>query len=266
MPPTQHPDWVVLDEDTPEPSRPKISVSTPYSWEREKPIQLRGLRAGQRTQLGAGRGPIKQIQKSGHPLNWPLVALALTLGLCIASTAIHHRTRKAGLEANEDSSLVQVAPEDAGVIPRFGHFRLAGPADFDPDAVAWLRNSGQSASGKLPGFYSGSRKSNAYVLIGEGTERRIVILADGGVRYNAEYPVVAVAARVPKEFIQKINWADPSPPEFQGDGLLIVRAADDPASGVILFLQGDVNPLQRESIVLRGHPVDYREVPLGRVP
>lgn len=66
-------------------------------------------------------------------------------------------------------------------------------------------------------------KPIAYILVGQGKDRRVVILADGGLRYNAEYPVVALAARVPKEFVRNINWADPSPPQFQGDSLLVVR-------------------------------------------
>jgi hypothetical protein len=60
---------------------------------------------------------------------------------------------------------------------------------------------GQPVSGKIRGFYSGSRKSNAYILIGQGKGRRGVILGDGGLRYNAEYPVVA-------PFTPRVSQAD----------------------------------------------------------
>jgi hypothetical protein len=83
-------------------------------------------------------------------------------------------------------------------------------------------------------------------------------MAYGQVSYNAEYPVIAAAALIPKELIQKINWADPSPPESDGDGLLIVRAADGPASGVVLFLRG--------TQIVSGNPTDYRQIPLRQAP
>jgi len=149
-----------------------------------------------------------------------------------------------------------VAPEDASRIPRIDRTRLATLEDFDPDAVSWLHDSGQQVSGKISGFYSGSKKSNAYILVGKDNERRVVILAGGQLQYNAEYPRVAIAACVPMELARKIKWADAVPPESDGDGLLLVRAADAPASGVVLFLRG--------SQVLSASPVDYREVRFGQ--
>ena len=128
--------------------------------------------------------------------------------------------------------------------------------DFDPDAISWLRSLDQQPTGKISGFYSGSRKSNAYILVGKDNERRVVILAGGQLQYNAEYPRVAIAACVPMELVHQINWAEASTPESDGDGLIIVRAADAPASSVVLFLRG--------SQVVSASPVDYREVKFGQ--
>jgi hypothetical protein len=149
-----------------------------------------------------------------------------------------------------------VEPEDASRIPRIDRTRLATVGDFDASAVSWLHDSGQPVSGKVSGFYSGSKKSNAYILVGKDNERRVVILAGGQLQYNAEYPRIAIAACVPMELVRKIKWADAAPPESDGDGLLLVRAADAPASGVVLFLRG--------SQVLSASPVDYREVRFGQ--
>jgi hypothetical protein len=144
------------------------------------------------------------------------------------------------------------------MIPGLERSRLATVEDFDSDAVSWLRGFDQQASGKISGAYSGFSESTAYILVGRENERRVVILADGQRRYDAEYPVIALAARVPKGLIQEITWADPSPPEADGDGLLIVRAADAPASGVVLFL--------RRTRVVSGNPADYRQIPLRQLP
>jgi len=92
--------------------------------------------------------------------------------------------------------------------------------------------------------------------VGEANERRVVILAGGQLPYNAEYPRIAIAACVPLELVRKINSVDAVPPESDGDGLLLVRAADTPASGVVLFL--------RVSQVVSGSPVDYREARIGQ--
>jgi len=226
-----------------------------------EPLPLDGVAetegARQRLQgsLRASAATAKQILKDGRVLSWPIVMVAVSLGLYILWIATHP-AGDAGSAANEDSQSFRVAPQDASIIPRIDRYRPATPVDFDSDAVAWLRGSGQQASGKIPGFYSNSKKSNAYILVGKANERRVVILAGGELRYNAEYPVIAIAACVPMELVHKINWADPSAPESDGDGLLIVRAADAPASGVMLFLRG--------SRVVSASPVDYREIPFGQ--
>lgn len=158
--------------------------------------------------------------------------------------------------ASTNAQPTGVAPEDASRIPRIERMRLAKVSDFDAEAISWLHDSGQPVSGRIPGFYSGSKKSNSYILVGKDNERRVVILAGGQLQYNAEYPRIAIAACVPMELLRKIKWADPSVPESDGDGLLLVRAADAPASGVVLFLRG--------SQVLSASPLDYREVRFGQ--
>jgi hypothetical protein len=187
-------------------------------------------------------------------LKWLIVPVA-----AVALFALWITTRKssdAGTAPTQSSSLTSVSTEDAHLIPNLETFRLAAAEDFDPGAVSWLRGSGQQAGGKIPGAYFGLGESNAYVLVEKTNERRVVILAGGELRYNAEYPVVAIAARVPKELIAKINWADSSPPVSDRDGLLIVRAADSPASAVVLFLSGNE--------VLAVTPADYRQIPFAQ--
>jgi hypothetical protein len=85
--------------------------------------------------------------------------------------------------------------------------------------------------------------------------RRVVILADGKLRCDAQYRRVAIVARVPKQSIQKIIWADPPPAGSEGDGLLVVRTANDLGSAVVLFLRGDE--------VVSGTPTGYWQVPLS---
>ena len=194
----------------------------------------------------------RKVQARPRVSKGMMVALVASLLLFMAWMTLRSPNDRSS--ANE--KLAGVEPEDARRIPRIERTRLADAADFDPDAVSWLRGSGQQASGRIPGFYSGSKKSNAYILVGEANERRVVILAGGQLQYNAEYPRIAIAACVPMELVRKIKWADAVPPESDGDGLLLVRAADAPASGVVLFLRG--------SQVVSGSPVDYGEIRFGQ--
>ena len=188
---------------------------------------------------------------------WPIVALAGLATLFMVWTVVS-RLSHASSPASGISGTGGMAPEDVRVIPGIERFRLATEEDFDPGAISWLHSLGQQVSGKITGGYSGGGKSSAYVLVDHYNARRAVIMAYGQVIYNAEYPVIAAAALIPKELIQKISWADPAPPESDGDGLLIVRAADGPASGVVLFLRG--------TQIVSGNPIDYRQIPLGQAP
>lgn len=190
----------------------------------------------------------REVQvRSGVPTKLTVALVALVILITAWMTL---RSPSGGNDANAQPAGVE--SEDARRIPRIDRTRLATVGDFDSDAVSWLRDSGQQASGKISGFYSGSKKSNAYVLVGEANQRRVVILAGGQLQYNAEYPRVAVAACVPMELVRKIKWADPAVPESDGDGLLIVRSADAPASGVVLFL--------RNSQVVAASPANYRDI------
>ena len=182
-----------------------------------------------------------------------VVAAAVTL---FALWITLRKPSNSGSAANENPPVRGVAAEDAAKIPNFENLRLANEQDFDAGAVSWLRNSGQHVGGKIPGLYFGSFESNAYIFVAKTNDRRVVIFAAGEVRYNAEYPVIAIAARFPKELIQKTSWADSSPPESSRDGLLIVRAADSPASAVVLFIKSDQ--------VATASPADYRQIPYSQ--
>lgn len=187
---------------------------------------------------------------------WRVVALVASAVLFAAWIAMRAPNDADSTAVGENALPAGVAPDDARRIPRIERTRLATVEDFDPEAISWLRGSGQQASGKIPGFYSGSKKSNAYILVGKANERHVVIFAGGGLGYNAEFPVIAIAACVPVGLVHKIKWADSSVPESDGDGLLIVRSADGPSSAVVLFLRG--------SQVVSASPTDYHEVAFGQ--
>lgn len=152
----------------------------------------------------------------------------------------------------------EIAPEDASLISDSDNYRLATTRDFARESIPWLGISGQQASGDIPGAYSAIGSSHAYVLIGKDATWRVLIVANGQLRYDARYQTLAIVAHLSKNSIQKIDWSDRPLLEPEGDGLLVVSAAYSPGSSVVLFLQGDQ--------VETGTPFSYYEVLKGRTP
>lgn len=239
-------------EAPPEPSAPpatprsqlkKPSAGTPLS-ELVKELK-QDLAKSAKARTGAAKS--KRSRRS----TWLMLLAAAVMLFALWITL--RRSSNAGSAANENLPVRGVAADDAAKIPNFENLRLAKEEDFDADAVSWIRNAGQPVGGKIPGLYFGSFESNAYIFVAKTNDRRVLIFAGGELRYNAEYPVIAIAARFPKELIQKTIWADSSPPESSGDGFLIVRAADSPASAVVLFVRADQ--------IVTASPKDYRQIP-----
>ncbi len=144
---------------------------------------------------------------------------------------------------------------DGSPQPGVARFRLAGVEDYDAVAVAWLRSNGVAASGRIEADFSGtgSVRDAGYVLIDlETGRRRVAMLASGSNRYDATFPDVALAARVRRAVAGNIQWVGAGPQNPDGDGLLIVRQANDRASGLMLFLQGNQ--------VVSGVPQDWQQV------
>jgi PilZ domain-containing protein len=203
---------------------------------------------------------VLQILKRWRSLSIPGFALAglLTLGLLsmgLLSIAISRRRQAPAVHWIPAAQ--KVAPEDASVIPDSDSYRLATAEDFAPESSSWLA-AGQQAGGDIPGSYSATGWSHAYVLIGKDAVWRVLIVANGQLLCDAQYRNLAIVARVPRNLIAGIDWSNPPPAESEGDGLLIVRNANDPASSVVLFLRGDQ--------VVTGAPFNYYQVLKGRTP
>jgi hypothetical protein len=201
---------------------------------------------------------------SGRLIGWAVLAVIALAAVGILASKISRLPGVSRTDVQENSAAQPpaappgVASQDASVIPGIEHFRIAAPTDFDSAAVSWLKDSGTQISGTIPGNYSGTGESRAYVLVGKDQARRLVIVADGRLRCDAAYLKIAVVARVPKEFVRLITWTEFPAPEGDGDGLLIVRDAKTFGSGVVLFLRGNG--------ITSAAPRDYRQVPLGQSP
>jgi hypothetical protein len=215
---------------------------------------------------------ISQSQESMAKLKtktWRLLALPilllmafaalLTLGLTFSPRLIARLEAAVHPAASTETwtpAAQSVAHEDASLIPEVDSYRLATSGDFDPEGVLWLRTFGQQMGGAIPGTYSASGRSHAYVLVGKDDERRVVILADGTLRCDARYKDLALAARIPNDVVRQIQWAQPLSFDPVEDGLLLVKDANNAGSGVVLFLRGDQ--------VVSATPANFHQIPLGQ--
>jgi hypothetical protein len=205
---------------------------------------------------GADMVSVVPLAKDRHLLGRAAIAAGILAAVLLVLAASKPRPARSELSAFVPPHPAGVMPSDAGLITNIEGWRAAAEDDFDANAAGWLRSTGAAVSGRVPGDYSGKDDGTdvAYVLIGAKGERRVVLLAKGEDRYDTQYPLIAVAARVPRDRIAHIQWIGSAPLDYEGDGLLLVRARDDLKSGLIILLAGHR--------IVSGVPANYQQVPV----
>jgi hypothetical protein len=203
---------------------------------------------------GADTVAVHPLPKERHLAGRAAIALGITAAVLLVIAAARPRPGHSNLSAFVPPQPAGVLPSDARLITNLDGWRAATPDDFNPNAQGWLRSNGVEASGRLRADFSGTGavEDVAYLLIGPKGERRVILLVQGIDRYDTQYPQIAAAARVPKDKVAQIEWIGSAPEDYQGDGLLLVRNADDVASGLILLLAGHR--------VVSGVPANYQQV------
>jgi hypothetical protein len=184
---------------------------------------------------------VEPLRKEKRILGRAAIVVGAITAVVVVIAATQREARKEAPVLVQTPTLAAgVLPVDATHIAGVDGWRAASSDDFDPDAAAWLRSNGVAVTGRIIGDFSGqgSDQDVAYVLVRSDGAKRIVLLAAGEDRYDVRYPAIAIAARVPQSTLGGIRWIGPAPANVAGDGLLIVRAADDPKSGLVLFLVG----------------------------
>ena len=192
-----------------------------------------------------------------------IIRAAIVVGIIAAVITVYAATSGPSGEisvhelADTEAPPAGMMPVDAAQIQRLQGWRVATAEDFGPTARAWLRDNGQEISGRVTGDFSGRnvQRDVAYVLANPEGKRRVVLLVDGVSLYDAEYPEIVGLARIPKEAIADIDWGK-YPPQGtpDGDGLLLIRKREDPASGLVLFVN--------ERRIVSAVPVNYTQIRL----
>jgi hypothetical protein len=205
---------------------------------------------------GAATIKIERLPRRGS--SWTIrvalgAALACLLALLLAQP--YNRPVRGGVK--DVASESGVAPDDAARIQRLRGWHVARPQDFSESATQWMREKQLPVSGRVIGDFAGKNEASdsAYLLLDEGGQRRISMLAGGVVAYDAIFPQLDFLARIPKDSVANIKWN--TAPKFgpDGDALLVVQNADNPSASLVLLRHG--------TQTYSGRPADFTEIELG---
>lgn len=149
-----------------------------------------------------------------------------------------------------------VTTSDLAMIPDANHWALVADKDLEAAGLDWIRRQGQTPAARFTGDFAGSGNAAdvVYVLKRRGGMLRVVLLSGGKNRYDNVFSPLALVARIPKSALADIQWTDKFSGTPDGDGLLIVRKADDPATALVVMLTGG------KAVTAR--PPDYRDLHL----
>jgi hypothetical protein len=192
---------------------------------------------------GADQVKIEPLPRRGS--SWPVrIALAggllCLLALLFTQPYSHTSGAKASSEAPREAPS-GVAPGDAMRIQQLEGWHVARADEFSDAAMRLLRERKLTASGRILGDFTGRGRAgdSAYLLVDNTGRRRVTLLAAGVVAYDAIFPQADFLARVPMSTLAKIEWSSQAP-QFtaDGDALLLVQNANDPAASIVLLRHG----------------------------
>lgn len=205
---------------------------------------------------GASQVKLQKLPPQGS--GWTIRA-ALAFGLvCLLALLFaqpyNHPTANTGPRETGGRGML---PLDAERVPQLQGWHVALDDEIASRAAAFLRERGLPVSGHVLADFSGhgSATESAYLLIDAQGQRRVTMMAQGSVAYDAIFPRVDALARIPKSSFAKIKWK--MSPQFapDGDALLVIQNADDPVASLVLLRHG----LQTYS----ARPADFGQIDLA---
>ena len=205
---------------------------------------------------GADTVRVEPLRKEPRLIGRAAIVAGVVATMAVVVAAMQPNPKPPELAAPTQDVAAGVLPGDAQRIAGITGWRAAIASDFDPNAASWLRSLGMAPTGRIAADFSGSGQNSdvAYALINQDGLWRIVLMVNGETRYDIHYPKIAVAARIPKSAVSSIQWIGSAPSPIDGDGLLIVRSADDATSALVVFSGG-----QR---IVTAVPANYQTVDL----
>jgi hypothetical protein len=226
----------------------ELTIPTPYAGKHIQAHLESMAELGKVLQQMPGADAIKitPYQKQRSNVVRAALAVGVLTAIVVVINAVYDHS--AAATASAGKALTAKPPEgvpaaDAERLGGLQGFRLANGSDFEADAAAWVRSqTGSDIPGRFEAAFSGGQEQGtAYILVKESGvdagKKRVVVIANNDVQYDAGYAQLALAGKVLHENMAAIPWVG-NPPPADGDGLLIVRKGEDLGSGAVIYLSG----------------------------
>jgi hypothetical protein len=198
--------------------------------------------------------PIQQVQRASLRL---AIALGVMCGLASLAIAIHlwHTAPLLAVAAGNDIP-PGISPRDALKMGNLTGWRLALPSDYDPNIFDWAKQRGIMPESHLTADLNGSGTpaDSVYVLTNQDGKKRVVVLSHQRDVFDSLYDSIAIVVRVPHDDVASIHWSTVPPDIPAGDGLLLVRTANDVNAGLVFFFTGNR--------IISGVPANYQYMKL----
>jgi hypothetical protein len=189
---------------------------------------------------GAARVVIQPVRK---PVSWTIrVALALGLAGLVVLLFLQKKTEStvANGAAHPPETIADVSAKDAEHILQLQGWHVVQAEELSRPAVLYLRDHGLPVSGHLSADFAGrgDAQDAAYSFANDKNERRVTMLAQNVVVYDAVFPKAELIAIIPREKVSRIGWATTQQIAAEGDALLVVEDTNVPNSSLAMFKHG----------------------------
>jgi len=180
----------------------------------------------------------------GRRVNWTFRAV-LSTGLLVVIFLVWAHPGESGTaaayEAAPPATIPGVSPIDATQIHRLAGWHVAATEDFPQPEKPLFQNRSWEPAGYMSADFSGRGKVNdhAYLFVDGHGKRRVSLLADSVLAFDQIFDKVAVIAIVPKSKFPGLKWISAPASEPDGDLLLVVQDASNPAANFALFRSGN---------------------------
>jgi hypothetical protein len=213
------------------------------------------LAAELRQMPGADRVKVQRITRDKYAVARAAIVVGVIVAVGAVVAANRDTTASAPTQMEADPLPAGLYPVDAAYIRNLQGWRLATEADLDPNVRGWLRGQRIAFEGRMEARFSpDGRPDVAYVLRNESGAWRVILLVDGQNRYDATWESLAGVAIFSRFSLPNLQWTGPPPEGVENDGMLLIRSAEDPASGLVVFPAGNR--------IISAAPANYQSIRL----
>ncbi len=196
------------------------------------------------TMPGASAVKISDQREKRIALKLAITALVI-LGITVVVGAVDQKKAVPAPQPSKSAAYPPIPPSDAAHILGADDWHIAAVSDFDPVALANLREHHPGAfPGRVSVEIAGSNEPAgvAYALVSNSDEKRwrlVVNLADGETVVDSLTGPMSLIAAVPRQNLGAVQWNETAAAApADGDGIMVVYKKGDAFKGTVIYFSG----------------------------